>query len=152
MNLFSWLKSEILTVKIIFSSEDSTLASTFQKLINDVPVNKYSLIIDNKHIWTSQMLNPGSKILLPTSKEHLLKIISSLHEFVHPRLGLIVIDHLPFYYRDFIGKQAKDVALNLRAYSASLAILKKLVAKELLVAIGTYPNYKNQEILVSILS
>ncbi|MHA2169672.1 MAG: hypothetical protein ACXAB7_07230 [Candidatus Kariarchaeaceae archaeon] len=145
MYLSEWLFNSS-NIKILFGERDSIIHKILVQMSHEVPADKQTLVIDVKRQWQANHITSRTKLLYVSDKEELLKSIFNLQLLLSPRLSLILVDGLPFYLRDFLGRELRKGIINTRSYAACMILLNKLVEKGVRVVVSSYSQTLNQNL------
>ena len=122
-NWFEKIPSDVI---LLFGTRDSGIPMVLDEILKRKVKDTQAIIIDIQRTWYPDIKDPRLIYLQPKSKEELIQSIRDLNSMLTPRLSLIIIDGLPYFYRDYQGRMAKDTIVNKRLYAYSLHLFSKL--------------------------
>lgn len=127
-------------VKIIFS-EDFTIVNRFlETIFSKLNENRQTILIDPKRSWNSGLSGDRARVFQPANPNEFVATISSLNNYLSPRLNTIIVNDLHYFLRDYRGKSAKNVVINNRILAICLSFLAKIATTGVHTLGLTYEN------------
>lgn len=145
MKLNDWLYNKSTGIRLLFGKRNSGVDDLLKQVVNNIPSTKQIIILDINRKWQAKILPQRTHIIYSTGKLKLIEIISNLYSIISPRLSLVIIDGLPLFFRDFKGKGAKKIAINIRGYAGCLAMLKRISDLRINVIVTSYSQGINPD-------
>ncbi len=137
----SWYDNTPDNAIVLFGERGSGIDELLESVLYKKQKEKQAIIIDSQRNWKSEIHDERTLFLQPSTKEELIEQILSLNSLLTPRLGIIIVDGLPYFFRDFQGKTAKEAMYNNRLYAYSLSLLSNLARNnDLLVIVSSFSS------------
>ena len=137
----TWYDKTPKNVIVLFGERGSGVNELLESVLDRKDKEKQAIIIDNQRNWKTEIHDERTLFMQPSSKEELVEQIISLNSLLTPRLGILIVDGLPYFFRDYQGKTAKETMYNNRLYAYSLSILSNLAKNnELLVIASSFSS------------
>lgn len=110
-------------LKLYYAQDEQTTRKYLLETVLPKFEEHQIIIIDNKRTWTAEKLKIRTRIIIPNSREDLVRKIVELKHYFSPRLKLILVDNFQYYFRDYEGKNQK-ISNNQRSASFLINLLK----------------------------
>ena len=137
----SWFGKTLKYVIVLFGERGSGINELLEHVLKIKEKEKQAIIIDSQRNWKTENYDERTLFVQPSTKEALIEQLISLNSLKTPRLGLIIVDGLPYFFRDYQGKTAKDAMYNNRLYAYSLSTLSNLAKNnDLMVIVSSFSS------------
>lgn len=137
----SWYGNTPENVTVLFGERGSGINGLLERVLEIKDQEKQAIIIDSQRNWKTEIHDERTLFMQPSTKEELIEQIISLNSLLTPRLGLIIVDGLPYFFRDYQGKTAKEAMYNNRLYAYSLSTLSNLAKNnDLMVIVSSFSS------------
>ena len=137
----SWYDDTPDNVIILFGERGSGINELLETVLEKKAREKQAIILDSQRNWKTDVHNERILFMQPKTKEELVEQIISLNSLLTPRLGIIIVDGLPFFFRDYQGRTAKEAMYNNRLYAYSLSQLSNLARNnDLLMIVSSFSS------------